>query len=354
MPAKSKSPKKSPKFYSFITQSSRSRLAIFAVVFALIGIATIFVSHAATGDGSIPVYRSINPTSQTHLFTTNKAEANSTPGLNYEGVAFYAWSDGSGGRMPVYRIFANNAHVYTMSEAEKTAIVQNGGKLEGVAWYAYLGAAPGRLPVYRLAGKNGDHMYVTSAGERDAISGPGKNYTYEGIAFYSSNQSVPQNYNVPVGAVDIANCKTIAGWALDKDLPNNGVPINVYIDGKGYDLGFTSVGRGDINAAYHVTGNHGYSMNVPTNWRDGQAHGYVVYALNIDSFNNVIGTNTELKRGEWACNSAGQDMMPQILQQRAEAERQRQAAIAAAQAKAELDQKIINYAVAVEQAKQTI
>lgn len=341
---------------SFLTTSSKPRLVVFIIAFAVIGISTALLSHAATGDGSIPVYRSYDGKAKTHLFTTNGAEANSNAGgLNYEGVAFYAWGDANDGRMPVFRLFANNSHLYTMSVAEKEAVVKNGGKLEGVAWYAYLGAAPGRLPVYRLAAANGDHMYLTSAGERDAISGPGKAYTYEGIAFYSSDHSVPQNYNPPTGAVDTANCKNIAGWAIDKDLPDSGVPINVYIDGKGYDLGFTSVARADVNAAGHVGGAHGFNMTVPSVWRNGQAHNWVAYTLNIDSFRNVVGTNVEIKRGEWACDAAGNDIMPQILAQRAEAERQRLAAIAAAeaaQAKAEQDQKIIAYAVAVQAAKE--
>ncbi len=354
MPAKTKKQKNGSSniFTKFSNSSGKFKLLSFIVVFAVIGLATVLLSHAATGDGSVPIYRSFSPTAKAHLFTANGTEANGTQGLSYEGVAFYAWSNGLDGRVPVYRIFVNNSHLYTSSTAEKDIVLKGGGKLEGIAWYAYSGAAPARIPIYRLAAANGDHMYVASAGERDAISGPGKGYTYEGIAFYVSDHSVPLNYNAPSGVVDTATCKNIAGWAVDKDLPDNGVPINVYIDGKGYDLGFTSVPRGDVNAAARVAGNHGFNMAVPASWSDGQAHTWVAYALNIDSFKNVIGRNVELKRGEWACNSAGQDVMPQILAQRAEAERQRLAAIAAAEAKAEQDRKIIAYAVAVEQAKQ--
>ncbi len=373
MPVKTKKPtvkktnktkkKSQSKLLTFLTKPSRARILVFVLAFGIIGVGTALLSQAATGDGSVPVYRAFSSVWGSHMFTQNGHEANETPNFNYEGVAFYAWNNANNGRQPVYRLNANNHHFFTISAAEKDAVVKNGGKLEGIAWYAYLNKAPGRIPVYRLGGTNGNHVYTTSEGEKNSLDAR-PDTAYEGIPFYVSDRATPKDYNAPVGAVDgAAGCQGINGWAVDKDLPEGGVPINVYIDGKGYDLGFTSKPRADVNRAAGVSGSHGFEMNVPQSWRDAKAHTWVAYAINIDSAHNVIGQNknVELKRGEFACYLSGQDIMPQILAQRAEAERQRLAAIAAAeaaaraaeaaQAQAEQNQRIIDYAVAIDNAK---
>jgi hypothetical protein len=76
--AKKATPKRSAKVSNFSSKSSgrfnKFHLLALILVFAIIGAVYTFASHAATGDGSIGVYRLFQPGSQEHMFTTSSAE----------------------------------------------------------------------------------------------------------------------------------------------------------------------------------------------------------------------------------------------------------------------------------------
>ncbi len=100
--------------------------------------------------------------------------------------------------------------------------------------------------------------------------------------------SVPNASNyAPVGWLDIANCDTISGWALDKDTPNDSIAVHIYKDGAagagGIYVGSYTANllRSDINKVMGVTGNHAFSIVTPQELKDGRKH--KIYVHGIDS-----------------------------------------------------------------------
>ncbi len=81
------------------------------------------------------------------------------------------------------------------------------------------------------------------------------------------------------GTVDSAGPTGINGWAFDAQIPNSPMTVE-------YRVGSASAGpavanvylvttdqyRPDVNNAYGLTGNHGYSFQVPAQYYDGQPH----------------------------------------------------------------------------------
>jgi GH25 family lysozyme M1 (1,4-beta-N-acetylmuramidase) len=96
----------------------------------------------------------------------------------------------------------------------------------------------------------------------------------------------------PIGSVDVAaglpdGRIVVAGWTLDFDTAAP-TPVNVYVDGHGYDIGLANQSRTDIAAVAPAWGPaHGYNA-VLTGMTPG-VHQVCVFALNIG-----IGTNTLL------------------------------------------------------------
>ena len=90
----------------------------------------------------------------------------------------------------------------------------------------------------------------------------------------------------------------ITGWAFDPDSPNTSIGIHVYIGGKcgdsdveGYGWIIADQYRPDVNTAYRITGNHGFSATIETGRRGNQQ--IAVYALDTNGGENpLIGFNT--------------------------------------------------------------
>ena len=89
--------------------------------------------------------------------------------------------------VPVYRLYnikGNGDHLFTTSAFEKNVLSVRGWKYEGVAWYE---PKESTTPVYRSYNpNNGYHMYTCSKAERAAITKAG--WKQEGIAFYSCRE----------------------------------------------------------------------------------------------------------------------------------------------------------------------
>ncbi|CAD7484980.1 C39 family peptidase [Lacticaseibacillus paracasei] len=86
------------------------------------------------------VYRLYNPVYDDHLFTRNWNEVNYQihhSAWQYEGVAFYSDVRNS---IPVYRLYnpslRTGSHHYTINPNEVAAITKRGWNYEGIAWYA--------------------------------------------------------------------------------------------------------------------------------------------------------------------------------------------------------------------------
>ena len=109
---------------------------------------------------------------------------------------------------------------------------------------------------------------------------------------YADN-SQPQYYN-PQGTVETCtgseNSISLSGWAFDRDDPNSSIQIHVYIGGsasssnaEGYPL-TTELYRSDVNNAYRINGNHGFSATIPTT-KTGFQDVYI-YACNLGGGQN--------------------------------------------------------------------
>lgn len=89
----------------------------------------------------------------------------------------------------------------------------------------------------------------------------------------------------PVGYLDVADCSIIGGWAFDPNTPSDSISVHIYDGGAGPGKLITSVtadgSRPDVNSAYGISGNHGFTINTPSNLKDGKSHS--IYAYGIDS-----------------------------------------------------------------------
>jgi hypothetical protein len=79
---------------------------------------------------------------------------------------------------------------------------------------------------------------------------------------------------------------TVSGWALDPNALSSGLRIFFYVNGKPFTYVQTTVPRGDINAHYGATGNHGFSKTLML---ANGANTVCAYAINIGA-----GSNTKL------------------------------------------------------------
>ncbi len=105
----------------------------------------------------------------------------------------------------------------------------------------------------------------------------------------------------PVGYLDsatgYAGSLTVIGWAYDPDSPSTSISIHVYVGGpagSGTFVGSTTanVARSDVNAAYGISGNHGYSYTIDLRGYNltGSQKVYV-YAIDLSGRKNPSLTN---------------------------------------------------------------
>ena len=100
---------------------------------------------------------------------------------------------------------------------------------------------------------------------------------------------------LPVGAVDVVSYLgngnvRVAGWAFDPDQSTAEIPIAIYADGIGIGWFPTGVLRSDVNAAYDISGRHGYEALIELG---PGAHSVDVYAINTPTGDNpLIGTRS--------------------------------------------------------------
>ncbi|MEO1798806.1 MAG: peroxidase family protein [Cyanobacteria bacterium J06629_2] len=99
--------------------------------------------------GAKPVYRFLNRTTGTHLFTTDAVERDYiTDNLNnydYEDIAYYAYDRSQANTTELYRLYhvADDFHLFTTSVAERDALLESDSQFrvegqDGVAFYIQL------------------------------------------------------------------------------------------------------------------------------------------------------------------------------------------------------------------------
>lgn len=88
----------------------------------------------------------------------------------------------------------------------------------------------------------------------------------------------------------------LSGWAFDRDVPSTSIGVAIYQDDKPVMGIHASLPRSDVNSAYGITGNHGFSASFKTT---PDAHNYKVYAINAGggSGNTLIGNHSTVVRG---------------------------------------------------------
>jgi hypothetical protein len=163
---------------------------------------TITVLHIS---GS-PVYRFWSPGSSQHFYTIRAAERdklidNYSNVWTYEGVAYYAFTDGSQPEVaPIYRFWSGtlNGHFYTMNAAERDKLINNFSHVwtyEGVAFYAYAeGFQPvGTRAIHRFWSRTlNTHFFTISQTERNKLINLYSDvWTYEGVAWYAYGPETP-------------------------------------------------------------------------------------------------------------------------------------------------------------------
>jgi hypothetical protein len=145
-------------------------VAMFVALGAFLGFGLVSV-EAAQAD-SVKIYRLYNPGLKEHLYTSDANEKNelySKHGWGYEGVAWYAPSNGK----PVYRLYSPQLrnHLYTTDTNEVKVLTSQYG------WTKDNGGKPlfysgGKTGIYRLynASLNGMHMLTTDGNEYKILS----------------------------------------------------------------------------------------------------------------------------------------------------------------------------------------
>ncbi|HEX9088807.1 MAG TPA: M43 family zinc metalloprotease [Arthrobacter sp.] len=183
------------------------------------------------------------------------------------------------------------------------------GKTQGYPFTASLA----RLDVNSALGVTGNHGYTNNI----PITQPGTyricSYGIAVSALSSGNSllgcqtleaaSVPS----PIGSLDetkvVATSSgaaiTARGWALDPGTPAKSIAVHIYVtapDGKTQGYPFTAnLARPDVNKALGVTGNHGYTNNIPITQRGTyRICSYGIAVSPLSSGNSLLGCLTKV------------------------------------------------------------
>ncbi|MFP5368405.1 MAG: RICIN domain-containing protein, partial [Actinomycetes bacterium] len=110
----------------------------------------------------------------------------------------------------------------------------------------------------------------------------------------------PAADRVAIGYIDSLNCNEISGWSFDPDRPDQSEQVHVYIDGP-YGQGGTfaadvaaNIYRPDVNAAYGISGSHGFNWSIPAKYKDGRRHTAYLYAIGLDANGNLSHDNPQI------------------------------------------------------------
>lgn len=122
--------------------------------------------------------------------------------------------------------------------------------------------------------------------------------------------------NAPKGnGNDSITCSALNGWTYDPDRPTQSLRVDIYfthyanaLTGRDPGLGvYTNIYRPDVNAAFGITGNHGYSFQPPNQVqgvtiRNNQTWNVFIYAIGVDANGNGDGQNPQIGQGQLNCS----------------------------------------------------
>jgi len=101
------------------------------------------------------------------------------------------------------------------------------------------------------------------------------------------------NSAMPVGYFDKIDSNGVAsGWAIDPTAPEQSIEVNFYVDTPLASAPVTradaEAARPDVNATFHVAGDHGFIAAIPQAFRDGKVHRLYAYAVAVDGKINQL------------------------------------------------------------------
>ena len=198
-----------------------------------------------------------------------------------------------------------------------SASIESSGGAGPYAWNISSGSLPAGLDLQITDGKGCQFATGTTACE--LITGtPTATGTYSFLLRLSSKAdeitkaftitvdpatvepTTPKINTGPIGWIDTVTADGhIVGWALDPDHLDLPIDVHVYFDGGARvgavpTPGFSDILRDDVNKSLGATGNHGFSVLIPTQYRDGKIH--TIYVYGIDR-NDLTGNSNNLISG---------------------------------------------------------
>lgn len=163
----------------------------------------------------------------------------------------------------------------------------------GVAWFPTGVARPDVNSAFRITGRHG---FVAEFG---ATPGPHTVQVFAiNIADAVGNPLIGQGQvtvGVPLACLDGVDVSPgtarIYGWAFDPDDPASSINVAVYRNGQGVGWFMADAQRPDVNAAYGISGRHGFGIQVAS---PPGSQRFDVYAINIGaaSDNPYFGSRT--------------------------------------------------------------
>ncbi len=194
---------------------------------------------------------------------------------------------------------SGNFYAYAYGVSSSVTSVQfptwgNPGGQDDIVWYnaTNLGGGTWRATVNLANHKFGSNEYGTF-NTHVYMNAPSYPNVFCGATTWVRDRD-------PIGALDSATCSLITGWTFDPDDTPTSLTIHVYKNGPAggggsFVGGYTAnVSRPDINTAYGITGNHGYSFATPTDFMTGSAVPLYIYAVNTSGGNNPLIGNSSL------------------------------------------------------------
>jgi hypothetical protein len=155
--------------------------------------------YGASNIDRVDVNRFFNKINGGHFFTADQIERNNVLGIEnfrFEGIGFEAISSNNNlvnGTVPVHRFYneSSQSHFFTADEIEKEAVMALDNYFyEGVGFNAFLSDTVSKEPVHRFFNlETGGHLFTTFQGERDVLMEL-PSFRYEGVGFYAYEDSM--------------------------------------------------------------------------------------------------------------------------------------------------------------------
>ncbi|WP_234734626.1 putative Ig domain-containing protein [Tellurirhabdus bombi] len=105
-------------------------------------------------------------------------------------------------------------------------------------------------------------------------------------------------YVNPEGHLDQAGCTTASGWAADRGRLNQSISVDLYIDGRLVTTVFANQYRSDLAGVLGDNGLHGFSFQIPTQYRTPGGHTMTAKYAGSDRF---LTTSTK----SYTCSPSG-------------------------------------------------